>query len=485
MFIESKDVWGKDQSLQLIKALDESSLVSIADSKGNIIYVNDAFCKVSGYEDQELLGRNLRILKSNKQSVSLFKEVWGKINAKRIWKGEICNKRKDGSFYWVKTTIIPFLDPYGNIEKFVSICHDITHEKEKEIEIKKSEEKFRLIFNSAPDAFFICDTNGNIKLCNKASETLSGYNKAELINKNIANSIMLSKTDKIKILNTLKTPIDEKSKIEFEIITKQGKKVDVALSSHHVKLLDESLVLNIVHNLTTRNKHLKQIKQRTLELEAFLHRTSHDLKAPLTTLEGLINLMEMESINDQTKEYLKMFKSVLKNKEALMNNLSNASLMLNKTTKLETICFTKLLDNVLLNLKQIENYNTVNFNINTPKELKFTSSPQMLTSIIQNLTLNAIKYQRKATKDHTPFVIINTLKTKSHIKITVKDNGIGIAKHELDKVFDIFYRGTNTLDGTGLGLYIAKNAVDQLNGSISVKSTLNKGSQFDILIPHH
>ena len=108
MEIVSKNIWNNNQEVQLVEAMNKSALVSITDKKGIIIYANDAFCQISGYNEQELLGRNHNILKSGKQSDSLFKDLWFSITNKKVWRGEICNKKKDGTFYWVNATVVPF-----------------------------------------------------------------------------------------------------------------------------------------------------------------------------------------------------------------------------------------------------------------------------------------------------------------------------------------------------------------------------------------
>ena len=113
-------------------ALNQHALVSIADSAGNIINANDLFCEVSGYSRDELLDRNHRILKSGQHPDGVYQELWATIASGHIWSGELCNRRKDGGFYWVKTTIIPFLDDSGRPYQYVSIRTDITRIKKRE-----------------------------------------------------------------------------------------------------------------------------------------------------------------------------------------------------------------------------------------------------------------------------------------------------------------------------------------------------------------
>lgn len=115
----------RDNEYQRI-ALDSHGIVSIADVTGNIIYVNDKFCEISGYTRKELLGQNHRIVKSGEHSDLFYKEIWDTISAGKIWSGEIKNRRKNGDYYWVESTIVPFLDEGGLPYQYVSIRTDIT-----------------------------------------------------------------------------------------------------------------------------------------------------------------------------------------------------------------------------------------------------------------------------------------------------------------------------------------------------------------------
>ncbi len=119
-------------------AIDQVAIISITNTLGDIIYVNENFCNISQYSKDELIGKNHRIINSGFHSSQFFREMWSTIKSGKVWKGEVRNKKKFGAFYWVNSTIIPFLDENGNPERFISIRYDITAIKENEENLLKT-----------------------------------------------------------------------------------------------------------------------------------------------------------------------------------------------------------------------------------------------------------------------------------------------------------------------------------------------------------
>ena len=163
------------ESLRLENAALEAAANSIVitDQSGNILRVNAAFTSLTGYTAQEVLGKNPRFLKSGKQEEEFYRKLWREISSGRVWSGELTNRRKDGSLYVEEMTITPLRDAAGSIARYIAIKQDVTHRKQSEEALRRSETKFRTLYDSTSDAVMLPDEKGFFD-CNPAALAMFG-----------------------------------------------------------------------------------------------------------------------------------------------------------------------------------------------------------------------------------------------------------------------------------------------------------------------
>ncbi|MCB0486994.1 MAG: ATP-binding protein [Cyclobacteriaceae bacterium] len=239
------------------------------------------------------------------------------------------------------------------------------------------------------------------------------------------------------------------------------------------------------YKLTQQKEELentnKQLKKTNSELDRFVYSLSHDISAPLKSIKGLVNLSKIENSPDQSTIYLSKIETSIRRLESFIAEVLDYSRTNRKELDAEKIDLKVFIEDIIKDFKYLDNFEQIKF------ELKF-DQPQVATDrflfkvILSNIISNAIKYQRTDTGTSS-FIRITSKEERSWVKIQVQDNGEGIATEFQERIFEMFYRGSDTSTGSGLGLYITKEAVEKLNGKIELTSEAGKGSTFTIMIP--
>lgn len=215
-----------------------AQMIALISKEGMFLHVNELFCSVTGYRADELLGQNRKILASGYHDESFFNSLWKASDAGHIWKGEIKNKRKDGSLFWMDTTIIPLFDSGGMLVQSLSICIDITEKKDRE-------EKQQLqdwIINSIDDAVLSKDLTGTIVSCNPGAEKLFGYRKEEMIGKHISILIPPDLMEESAVLVNTVLSGKKVDNYETERINRNGTRIHIAISLSPVKDMAGKLI---------------------------------------------------------------------------------------------------------------------------------------------------------------------------------------------------------------------------------------------------
>ena len=290
-------------------ALDESSIVAITDQKGVIIKVNDNFCKISTYTSEELIGQDHRIINSGYHPKEFIRNLWTTIANGNIWKGELKNQAKDGSSYWVDTTIVPFLNEQGKPYQYLAISSVISERKkigeellklkeeleqkvqERTKEITRKEEQYHLLIDTMREGVLYVNNEDEIQFANKYFYEMTEYSKNEIIGRK-ANEIFLDEDNKgkIKAVNESRKN-NVKSNYELQIKTKSGKKIWVSINGAPV-INEKGLTIGSVGV----HADISILKQHISDLEEILFSLSHKVRQPVSNILGISNLLDNDLI---------------------------------------------------------------------------------------------------------------------------------------------------------------------------------------------
>ncbi len=238
----------------------------------------------------------------------------------------------------------------------------------------------------------------------------------------------------------------------------------------------------VVHDVTEKRKSEEDLKAANKELETYIYKASHDLRAPITSILGLTHISKFEIDDPKAFEYLVMIeKSAKKLDDTLIGLVQSMNI---KDTKQfsDLIGFEQIIKETITKYELRKEYSTINISSSVRNSHVFVSNKYIIESIFQNLIENAIKYQR-TTKDNS-FLKIIVSDSLGGVEIKFEDNGIGIDDDQKDKVFEMYYRATAISTGSGLGLYLVKLGIEKLKGTLNFESHKNAGTTFILNLPN-
>jgi signal transduction histidine kinase len=225
---------------------------------------------------------------------------------------------------------------------------------------------------------------------------------------------------------------------------------------------------------------IEELQKTNDELNRFVYSTSHDLRSPLASMMGIINLAKMEESVVDPNNYLGMIETCVNRMDIFILKIIEYYKSIRVDDVAEPVDFNKLITETV-EICRMQNTN-INFIVNIDQPVEFTGDAFRLSVIINNLISNAVKYQKPAEPNQTVKLTVNVTEMKGTIRI--EDNGIGILDQHLNNIFKMFFRSSNNVNGLGIGLYIVKEALTRIGGEISVESVYGVGTTFILQIPN-
>ena len=227
---------------------------------------------------------------------------------------------------------------------------------------------------------------------------------------------------------------------------------------------------------------LNELSERNFELDQLMYKTSHDLRSPLTSIMGLLNLANLDKDPTNTQLYLDKVKDRINKLDDFINSMLNYARVNRVELEMIPIDLEEIAKNSIKELEYLENFNKVKIDLSVKtNHLVYKTDKLRINIIFRNIISNAYKYYNPANES---FLKIKIDVGIDKAKIEFIDNGIGIKPEHMDKIFNMFYRATERSQGSGLGMYIVKQAVEKLNGTISLHSKYGEGTQIKIILPN-
>lgn len=506
-----------ENALKEIKNAGEIILSSIPDSvcyidaSGRWIYANDIAEKILE------LGNNYRG-KTNKElgEVNNFlKDTYNYFDQchNRAWESrsilreEDSIPQKDGSVKIFDTVKVPFFNKDKSGNGILIVARNITTQKEAELRLKQSEERYKRLVDVMPEAIYVLDENGKNIFSNKAGARLAGVdNPKQLIGMDYRRFLSRDyhEISQEKFSKLTSNKINKTIRLERKFVTINGDLIDVECNCIKYKFEDKDAILIVVRDVTEKkkNEELKiRVEEKTKQLNEiveydkvkteFFSNISHELKTPVNVIFSAIQIVEMILKEHKCKSKCTVEKYICTMKQncyrltRLINNILDISKIDSGYCKLimQNVDIVNLIESITLSVVEYAKSKEISIIFDTDVEEKIMAvDVDKIERIILNLLSNAIKFTDKEGN-----ILVSIKNEDNHIVISVKDDGIGIPEEKQKNIFERFIQVDKSLsrnnEGSGIGLSLVKSLVEIHEGSIRVKSNLGKGSEFIIKIP--
>ncbi len=481
--------------------IDQHAIVSAADVKGNITYINDKFCQISGYQPHELIGQNHRLLKSDEHDEVFFRQMWRTIAGGQVWHGELKNRRKDGTFYWVSSTIVPFMDSRQKPYQYMSVRTDISARKAIEDEYRANMQFLKSITDTLGQGIYVLNNQGFCIFTNPEAERLLGYSTQELRHSPIHALIHYQRADgspqpahACPIMLTNRVGKTYQSDNEF-FIRRDGigfptSVISVPLSNEQGEVTGSVTLFQDITRRRQTERELSEAKEAAEQASRaksdFLANMSHEIRTPMNAIIGLSHLALQEELSPRLLDYLEKIHLSSTNLLGIINDILDVSKIEAGKMELESTEFN--LDRMLQEMATLVSIRAdekglellIHRDVDVPNQL--IGDPLRLKQIVLNLANNAVKFT------HRGLIEIGVSRLSEELlQFRVSDSGIGIALEQQDSLFQPFVQSdsstTRRYGGTGLGLTISKQLVQMMGGTIRLSSVLGEGSCFSFTLP--
>jgi len=465
---------------KLLNAVEHSpASIVITDTRGDIEYVNPFFTRITGFTRKEALGNNPRILKSGLHDTAFYEAMWRTLLARQTWRGEICNRKKDGSLYWEDASISPLLNEAGEVVSYVAVKEDITEKKQAEDVLQESERRYKTIFQASRDGIIITDTRTwQIRFANDAACQLLGYAQGELVGKSVAHIHPPGELPAVREQYERQSRGEQAYAMELPCLRKDGAVIYCDISATPVAIDEQPCLLGFLRDVTER-KATAKIRE---DIDLILR---HDLKGPLN---GIINLPEIMLQDTHLSPDFKESLQAIADSGRKMLDRINRSLDL---YRMETGAYeyqpnamdlARVFKRLLVDVRPLAAEHgvwvTAAINGAPPEQATpaLARGEELLTySMISNLLANAV--------EASPMGGTVTLTATTTDALVYKVHNLGAVPRVIQSRFFDKFATYGKRHGTGLGTYSARLMAETMGGDIACTTSDTEGTTVTVTLP--
>ena len=475
-------------------ALDESAIVAITDQRGTINYVNDKFCEISNYSRGELLGQDHRIINSGYHPKEFIRDLWTTIASGCVWRGELCNRAKDGAIYWVDTTIVPFLNAENKPYQYIAIRYDITERKRAEQRIREQAE----LLDKARDAIVVHDMSyDKILYWNQGAERIYGWTAEEAVG-NTGRGLQLLNELNAAEFERGRASVMERGEWAGELSQRTKRGDEITVESRWTLLSNEEgaprSILVINTDVTERKKVEAQLlrAQRMESIGTLAGGIAHDLNNILSPVLMAVQMLQLKVDDDESAhQWLDILQAnAERGADMVRQVLSFARGVESERVMLQPKHLVKEVIKILKDTlpKSIE----IKFDV-AADLWPISADATQIHQVLMNLCVNArdamptggelfIRAENVTLDDNYARMHIEA-KPGKFVLVSVADTGEGMTPEVLGRIFEPFFTTKEIGKGTGLGLSTALTIVRSHGGFVNVYSEPRKGTQFSVFLP--
>jgi PAS domain S-box-containing protein len=456
--------------------------ICVVDQRNYIVDVNDTFCTIYEYTKEELMGHSFSRLQPENYLERARLQYQNFVEGKQAQYQKRIQTRS-GQQKVVYADVIQTEDPSGNLVKVYTLVEASAAAPQ---EVKQAPRK--QVADQVNTGLMRISSEGELLYANAFARSLLYIPAGVRVLDNEVTHLGENGSRRIKLLTLL---TEQRYLDNRELLVERPAHAPIWVLVSAAAVINESdqLCFDIsLVNLEERklnerklNKKIDDLKAANKRLDHFVYGATHDLKAPLASLSGLLYIMRRETDPEQQTLFLDMMEKSIRRLNEFIREIVDYSRNANQVLRREAVEFRPLLEEIFESMEYMENAHKIRRILHVEQAAPFYTDLHRLKVVLNNLISNAHKYSSTHRRDCYIKVTVNASHEKATIRI--EDNGQGIDKAHIEKIFDMFFRASEGKGGTGLGLYIVRETLEKMNGSIHVVSELGKGTSFVVTLP--